>query len=417
MAVLGNKLIELFKDQLYCDVNIKLRDGAIQAHRVVLILGSDWFAARLSENWESASKDITCNVHSTAVMKSMIEFLYSSYIETSVENVEEIYQVADYYGVKELLQRCIDFMQDSISLKNSLKMLLIAHNNEITSTKAQCLQFVDNHIEDLFQSASEDFLDLPLGLLKDIIRRDSLCVHEEVLFENINLWVSMAGEEHRRVALWKEVIPDVRFGRMSMDFFLDHILTKSVLEDAFSLLVLRHLSTLDDALPLQYTRKRQNTTCNDIVVNRFRNISHESTWVVDDSLDGDRISFTVNLDNMKLKGLLVYGRAGAYGIFSVLLYTNHSQTLLCKTQVKEQCSDELSILILFPKPVFLLRDTEYTAVLRINGGPTSYGVGGLHSASFAVDENTNLTVKFSTAVGGNTNVNNGQIKGLIFKKA
>ncbi|XP_061167522.1 kelch-like protein 7 [Saccostrea echinata] len=176
MAALGNKLIESFKDQLHCDVNIKLRDGAIHAHRIVLVLGSDWFKARLSENWESASNVITCDIHSTDVTKSMIEFLYTSHIDTSIENIEEIYQVADYYGVEDLIQRCINFMQESISIKNSLKILLIAHNNQIATTKTQCLQFVDIHMEDLFGSAAVDFFELPLGLLIDIIRRESLCV-------------------------------------------------------------------------------------------------------------------------------------------------------------------------------------------------------------------------------------------------
>lgn len=121
MATLGNKLIEAYKDQLHCDVNIKLRDGEIQAHRIVLVLGADWFKAQLSEKWDSESNVITCDVHSGYVTKSMIEFLYTSEVEISVKNIEDIYQIADYYSVKDLLQKCINFMKQSISIKNSFE--------------------------------------------------------------------------------------------------------------------------------------------------------------------------------------------------------------------------------------------------------------------------------------------------------
>lgn len=414
MATLGNKLIEAYKDQLHCDVNIKLRDGEIQAHRIVLVLGADWFKARLSEKWDSESNVITCDVHSGDVTKSMIEFLYTSEVEISVKNIEDIYQIADYYSVKDLLQKCINFMKQSISIKNSLKILKIAHTNEIASIKAQCLQFVDIHIEELLRPATEEFLDIPFELLINIISRDSLCLNEELLFVNINIWMNMVREQDRG-NLWEEVIPHIRFGRMSMDFFLDKIVKKSILEDALALQIMRQLSILDDPLPLQYTKMRQSITCNDIVVNRFMNCSSESTWVVDNTLDGDRISFTINLENMKLKGLVVYGKAGACSLFTVMLYSENGQTLLGKTQLKQQCPNEPSISVIFPTSVLLLRDTVYTVVLKIMGGPTSYGLGGLSTALFVLGENTTLAVKFLEPGCGNTNVRTGQIKGLIFK--
>lgn len=295
-----------------------------------------------------------------------------------------------------------------------MKILKIAHTNQTASIKAQCLQFVDIHIEELLRPATEEFLDIPFELLIYIISRDSLCLNEELLFVNINIWMSMVREQDRG-NLWEEVIPHIRFGRMSMDFFLDKIVKKSILEDALALQIMRQLSKLDDPLPLQYTKMRQSITCNDIVVNRFMNCSSESTWVVDNTVDGDRISFTINLENMKLKGLVVYGKAGACSLFSVMLYSENGQTLLGKTQLKQQCPNEPSIPVIFPTPVLLLRDTVYTVVLKIMGDPTSYGLGGLSTALFVLGENTTLAVKFLEPGCGNTNVRTGQIKGLIFK--
>ena len=53
---------------------------------------------------------------------------------------------------------------------------------------------------------------IPLPLLIDIIRRDSICIHEE-LFSHILQWISNF-QEHNKADIWQQVIPYVRFGRM-----------------------------------------------------------------------------------------------------------------------------------------------------------------------------------------------------------
>ena len=92
--------MEAFKSQTQRDVKIKLCDGTIiQAHRVVLVLGAKWFEARLRVEWNKESNTIKCTEHSTLNTQAMINFLYSNEIQLTMESVEEMYQISDYYDI------------------------------------------------------------------------------------------------------------------------------------------------------------------------------------------------------------------------------------------------------------------------------------------------------------------------------
>ncbi|XP_021358586.1 kelch-like protein 40b [Mizuhopecten yessoensis] len=110
MTTLGH-LIEAFENESFCDVEIKLEDGSIlRAHAVILKLGSVWFRRRLSEN-VSTEGPVLCDNHAQQTMKDVIKFLYTSSITISVENVEELYMIANYYSIDRLSKMCTDFYE------------------------------------------------------------------------------------------------------------------------------------------------------------------------------------------------------------------------------------------------------------------------------------------------------------------
>ncbi|XP_062610438.1 kelch-like protein 10 [Saccostrea cucullata] len=421
MSVLGRKLIEAFRDQRHCDVKLKLQDNfIIDAHKTVLILGSKWFEARLGEKWNQPSGEsniINCNVHSSQHTKEMLEFLYTSEIHITLDNVEEIYQIADYYTVTELMEKCCLFLQQSISKNTVLKILNISHENNITDIKNKGLEYLDKYIEEVLLSrTTEEFQEIPLGLLLNIVKRDSLCIHEELLFTHINLWIKKVQEEDIP-GTWRDISPFLRFGVMSMDFFLENVVNKGIIDNDLCVKIMVYISTVNKPvdLPEQYFNVRYQITDQDISIHRFLHHSLHPTWVVDNSLNGDRISFTINLDDFCLRGLFVYGAETEAGlVVSMYLYTGNGQ-LLGKSQTKQKTPHYKEIPVIFPKPLLLVKDTVYTVVVRISGGPTYYGKGGLSDINVQMREINTLKVTFQDACG-DTNVQTGQIKGLILRK-
>ncbi|XP_061193793.1 kelch-like protein 3 [Saccostrea echinata] len=338
MSVLGRKLIQAFRDQRLCDVKLKLQDNSIiEAHKIVLILGSKWFEARLCGKWNHASDESNItqfDVHSIQHTKEMLEFLYTSEIHITLDNVEEIYQIADYYSVTELMEKCCIFLEQNISKNTVLKILTISHENSITDIKNKGLEFLDKHIEEVLSITTEEFQEIPLELLLNIVKRDSLCIHEELLFNHINLWTKKVKEEDIPHT-WHDISPFLRFGMMSMDFFLENIVNKGIIDNELSLKIMVYFSTVEQQpVPEQHSKIRCLITDQDIIINRFLRHSLHPTWVVDNSLNGDRISFTINLDTFYLRGIFVYGtetvcEAGL--LVSMYLYTGNGQ-LLGKSQ-------------------------------------------------------------------------------------
>lgn len=121
----------------------------------------------------------------------------------------------------------------------------------------------------------------------------------------------------------------------------------------------------------------------------------------------------MNLDNMKLRGFIIYGKLGLL-LISIMFYSPSGE-LVGKTKMKETGLDGVDISVIFPTPLPLDRNTIYTAVVQINGGPTYFGIGGLRNVNFELKDRGTLKVEFQDATPGETTVNKGQIKGLIFK--
>jgi hypothetical protein len=416
MSVLGNRLYQAYKDQNHCDIELQLQDGIIKAHKIVLALGSQWFEARLGDNWNKQVGAIKCDTHSGESTRALIEFLYTSKIEISIDNAEELFQVADYYNVEDLIKKCTDFLEKNMTINTVFQILNISHKNNIHELKSKCLHFLDLHIESILSSQIADFsfCEMSLEILLEIIQRDSMCIHEELLFKAISSWTTQV-DEGELPNTWKHITPHVRFGRMSTDFFLSNVVKKSIIDDALSLRVMVHLSTVEEGLDTQHARERAAMTKNDVLVHRFPHHSEDCTWEIDESLDGDRISFTVNKD-IKLRGVLLFGKSEANIIFGIKVYsdTGNTLTLCSKTDVKQKCQTPSSVPVILPTPLSLKTDTVYTVAMKATGGPTAYGKAGLSMVSLALGRDEVLCVKFFDSGCGNTNVQTGQIEGLIF---
>jgi hypothetical protein len=109
----------------------------------------------------------------------------------------------------------------------------------------KCHHFLDLYNEIILsgQTADFSFCEMPLEILLEIIQRDSLCIHEELLFKAIANWTTQ-GEEDELPNTWKQITPHLRFGRISTDF----VVKKSIIDDSLSLQVMVHFSTVNTGI-------------------------------------------------------------------------------------------------------------------------------------------------------------------------
>ena len=413
MAKLGIKIIEAFENQNLCDVTILLADGStVGAHRMVLKLGSDWFKTRLGENWDH-SDPVNCTDFSAIHTRSVIEFLYKNDVELSIENVNEMLQASDFYMIPDLSDKCTDFLLKCISTEQVLHVLTTAHTFRLQNVLETALKYTDNFIEEVLSHGSnmETFCSLESDVIMLILKRDTCCIHEESMFNFVSMWISA---QNRSPGIWKCFVPFIRFGCMSVDFFVDHVVYKEIITDDYALKIISYLTSLQVEKNILHGNAcfpRQCMSVKDVEVSRFYNQSPHNTWTCD-PLNGDRISFSVSED-VQLHGITLFGSSNASFLVEVSLHA--MDNLIIKVKNRVEFSDKSEFLFSFSKLVQLQRDTLYTVCVNMYGTDVHFGIDGLKTVQTVVGHGKRVKVKFVDSLCSQTTVQRGQIKGLILR--
>ncbi len=215
------KLDELRKSNVLCDVTIRAEGQDFPAHRCVLSIGSPYFRTlftselKVREIEENLIKltDIT-----SEAFTKVLQYLYTGEAYINSANALDIVAAADYLMIPSLkleacifLKACADFMIDS---SNCLAL-------ESFSSKYNCKLFkqaVVSYFHENFVavSMSEDFQSLGLKEVKELLCDDKINVpQEEEVYKAMMRWVKH-DLESRECAL-PELLKCVRLFSMSKD--------------------------------------------------------------------------------------------------------------------------------------------------------------------------------------------------------
>mgnify|MGYP005948292949 CR=1 FL=1 len=414
MAKLGQRIVRAFENEEHCDVRITLADGTFMcAHSLVLVIGCQYFNTRLNGNWSSGkgNHEVNCSDFSAGLTRSMIKFLYETDIDLSMENVQDILQIADFYIIPDLRKKCEEFLLSSMSCENVFSILNMAFTFTMENVLSSALSFIDNYIENIMsiRENAELFCTFHKDLLILLIKRDSMCIHEEKLFKLVAMW--MNSENRTEPVCWNTLVPHIRFGRMSVDFFIENIVYKNVIESDYALKIMLYMSSLStqkDVINPSAYRSRKCFSHNSLVVNRFFFHSPNNTWE-SDTINGDRLAFSSNSD-VKMQGVILFGAKNCSLSVEITLF---SDECIYKLKIREELADVFEFPVLFPTVVEIKKDKIYTIVANVCGNNVFFGIDGVECVKAMSDRNTKATVKFFDSVGSQTNTRRGQIKGLI----
>uniref|UniRef100_A0A3B3S8A8 Kelch like family member 10 n=1 Tax=Paramormyrops kingsleyae TaxID=1676925 RepID=A0A3B3S8A8_9TELE len=155
-----------------CDVVLVADDVEFKAHRIILCGCSSYFQALFASEWNDPGK---CEYQfpgiSQDTLRQIIEYAYTYSVYCDVHNVESLLAAADQLNILGIVQRCSGFLHDQLCTENCIGLLKIADVYSLSG-------------------AAQEFLDLTLHELSDIIEKDELNVREEdVVFEAILRWI------------------------------------------------------------------------------------------------------------------------------------------------------------------------------------------------------------------------------------
>ena len=159
----------LLTDSVFSDFTISCGSEKFQCHKVVLANRSDVFARLLtSKDWTENKKNLfQINDHDPAVVKQMLEFVYSNRIPDGTECSVELLVIADQFNLQGLIQLCESEISKKVTCQSVTDILRGIHKvADAKHLKDYATDFMANNITSIVKTsdwkeiiASPKFLD------------------------------------------------------------------------------------------------------------------------------------------------------------------------------------------------------------------------------------------------------------------
>ena len=142
-----------------CDISLVVKDKTIDAHRCILVAGSDYFKSRFIGPFKADTMpqvDLSAITDDIAAVKLMLNFLYTGEVTIDSTNVEPILKVSSFFMITELRDLCTDFMEKNLALDTCLKYFLLSVDHMIPEIGKKLEQTVKSRFHDylIFDSQS-----------------------------------------------------------------------------------------------------------------------------------------------------------------------------------------------------------------------------------------------------------------------
>ena len=136
-----------------------------------------------------------------------------------------VFYLAKKYMVPSLADKCTEYLQDNLDSSNVFAILPMAQKYEEKTLVDQCWKEIDEQTEEAVKS--EGFATIERSLLEEVVKRDSLNIHEVNLFKAIDIWATKKCEKQglaangtvKRKILGENKVKEIRFPTMKQEDF------------------------------------------------------------------------------------------------------------------------------------------------------------------------------------------------------
>lgn len=206
------------------DVSFHVGSEVVRAHRSILSVHSPKFRVQFfGQNPDTG--DIEVNDVSAAAFKEFLQFFYLENVSLSMDNIEDVLNLAKQSGVKEFMDQCVDFLFQIMTMDEIIWTYQLGIRYGIEKIRNFCEPLVSIYIKDLL--VSDHFIQCAHQTFGEILKSDTLACRESELFDACISWAKAAcknsGEDATNSNLRSKLgsaIAQIRFGSMTADEFL-----------------------------------------------------------------------------------------------------------------------------------------------------------------------------------------------------
>ncbi|GAB0093433.1 Ring canal kelch protein [Sergentomyia squamirostris] len=183
------KMNEMRRQNLLCDIILVAEDMEIPAHRMVLASCSPYFYAMFTGFEESRQERITLQGVDYHALQLLIDYVYTSVVEVTEENVQVLLTAANLLQLNDVRDACCDYLQSQLDPSNCLGIRDFADMHGCIDLLNHADTYVEQHFAEVVQF--DEFLNLTHEQVVNLISSDRISVpSEEKVFECVIAWIN-----------------------------------------------------------------------------------------------------------------------------------------------------------------------------------------------------------------------------------
>ncbi|KAL0966567.1 hypothetical protein UPYG_G00296870 [Umbra pygmaea] len=220
-TLLQDGLCDLLENEKFVDCVLKIKDKEFPCHRLVLAASSPFFKAMFLSNLEEGGKrEIVLKDVEPGVMGMILRYIYTSDINLTEQNVQDIFMVANMYQIPSIFSVCVSYLQEKLVLGNCLAIFRLGILLDCPRLAFTAREFICERYQLIIRD--QDFHQLGPSELAAIITSDALNVdREEVVFESLMDWVGY--DKPERMKELPHLLHCVRFRLIPVDYFEEKV--------------------------------------------------------------------------------------------------------------------------------------------------------------------------------------------------
>ncbi|KAG9283310.1 kelch-like protein 40 [Astyanax mexicanus] len=220
-TLLQDGLYDLLENDTMVDCVLKIKDKEFPCHRLVLAACSSYFRAFFQSGVEeSKQREIVLEDVEPGVMGMILKYLYTSSINVTEHNVQDIFALANMLQIPSIFTVCVSFLQKRLSLSNCLAIFRLGLMLDCPRLAVSARNFACERFQLI--SKDEEFLQLNPSELAAILASDTLNVEtEQSVFEALIKWV--AHDREKRLDELPGLVDCVRFRLIPQDYFSEKV--------------------------------------------------------------------------------------------------------------------------------------------------------------------------------------------------
>ena len=212
------------RDEL-CDVELQVEEKSIKAQRAVLAACSMYFKCMFSSVGayaESSRKIVEIRDLKYEYVRAIVEFFYTSEIEITIANVEQLMMTASILQVDSVQAACARYMFGHIDVANCLSILQFAMMFNCKDLEHAAYTFAANNFCAIKELS--EFLDQPIKVVKSLLASSQLAVEtEEDVYKVALRWVQHDAAERQQH--FASLLKEIRLWQLSLPFLAETVST------------------------------------------------------------------------------------------------------------------------------------------------------------------------------------------------